>query len=490
MRLRAYQTAAITALRPAVHAHTRVILYSPTGSGKTECAIALIQAARAKGTRVLFVCHRVGLVAQASKRFSLAGLSHGIVQGANTDRLHEPILIASIQSLHKRGYPEVGLIVIDEAHTVAGSSQYLELLECYNAIPVVGLTATPFSTGLGREYPWGKPFGAIISAATIRELIDQDYLVDVEIYAPSTPDLSKVQIVAGDYNQTQLGDAVDQKNLIGDIVSHWQRLANDKPTVVFATNIAHSKHIAEQFNAAGIICEHIDCYTPDEDRAAILARVDSGATRVVTNVGVLAEGWDSPSVEVMICARPTRSLIRWIQMAGRILRPFPGKKVALILDHSGTAARLGFPTDDLPLELDDGKVKKTEAQETPERLPKVCPKCTKLKPVGVHICPSCGFVPERQSEVIVEVGELTKLAKLTKDQKQELYSSFLYIAQQKGYSHGWVSHTYKGKTGVWPKGLDNSPRAPTQEALNFVRHKMIKWAKRKNNESRADNAAV
>lgn len=96
----------------------------------------------------------------------------------------------------------------------------------------------------------------------------------------------------------------------------------------------------------------------------------------------------------MILARPTRSLIRYLQMVGRVLRPAPGKVRALLLDHSGSTVRLGHPCDDLPLELDDGKPKtagKQRERDTP--LPKPCPKCHFVKPPKIHVCPNCSFAP-------------------------------------------------------------------------------------------------
>lgn len=99
------------------------------------------------------------------------------------------------------------------------------------------------------------------------------------------------------------------------------RLSRGLPTVCFAANIAHLKHIVESFRAVGVAAEHADCYTSEEERIAILARVDSGETTIISNVGILCEGWDFPACRTLILARPTRSLVRYVQMAGRVLRP-------------------------------------------------------------------------------------------------------------------------------------------------------------------------
>lgn len=357
-----------------------------------------------------------------------------------------------------------------------------------NALPVIGLTATPFSRGLGQPYPelGGEPlFQSIVKAATIQELIGLGFLVDCAIYAPAEPDLSGVKLARNafgemDYSERDLAAAVDKPSLVGDILGHWKRLANDQPTVCFATSIAHSKHIVEAFNAAGVCAEHIDSYTPEEERSAILQRVESGQTRVVSNVGILAEGWDFPACEVMILARPTRSLIRWVQMAGRILRPYPGKERGIILDHSGSALRLGYPTDDLPLELCDGKPKQSKGSEKKPAGPKKCSSCSYVKPPRVHACPACGFAPERQDNTEVEDGELELVnRRAAKHEKQSAYSQLLYIEQKRHYRRGWAANQYRAKFGVWPRGLLDISITPSPETWSWVKSRMIRFAKSK-----------
>jgi len=485
--LRPYQKQAINDLRGALaEMLRRICLYSPTGSGKTEIAIAMILLALGKGKRVAFLVNRIELCVQASRRFHKAGIEHGVIQGDNSFNTGASVIIASIHSVARRGLPDVDLIIIDEAHSVPGSQAYRDLLFKLNNVPVIGLTATPFSRGMGKHFKElnGPLFEKLVPAATIRELIDLEHLVDVEVYAPSEPDLAAVKIVAGDYNETQLGEAVDKPELVGDIVAHWLKLAQGRPTVCFATSQAHSRHIVEQFGAAGVAAEHIDCYTDDDERQAILERVRTGQTTVISNVGILAEGWDFPACEVMILARPTRSLVRYIQMAGRILRPFPGKTRGLILDHSGTVARLGFPTDDLALELDDGKPKKSDTKEAErkEKLPKVCTACHFMKPAGVHACPSCGFAPERQNTVEVADGVLVKLERrkpIKKEAGQHIYSQLLGYAQEKGYQPGWAFHKYREFTGREARGLRQVSAAPTPEIRGWVKSRAIANAKRK-----------
>jgi superfamily II DNA or RNA helicase len=486
LTLRPYQALAVQNLRQSLAGGmVRQILCSPTGSGKTEIGMALVKGALAKRKRVAFLCNRVHLVEQTSRRFTKSGITHGIIQGSNTSRLYENVLVASIQTVARRGLPDVDLLIIDEAHTVAGSKEYRSVISAAKGIPVIGLSATPYTKGLGKYYVelGGALFEQMVVAATIPELIADGYLVDCDVYAPSEPDMAGIKQTRNafgemDYSDADVGRATDKPELIGDIVKHWFRLAKETPTVCFASNISHSKHIVEQFRAAGAPAEHIDCYTDDEERKAILARIESGETLIVSNVGILAEGWDFPACKTLILARPTRSLIRYIQMAGRVLRPHASKFRALILDHSGTVSRLGFPTDEFPLELDDGTPRKQAGQqkEQPEKLPKACPQCSYMK--TVHICPVCGFVPAIPHGVEVQEGELVLVKKKAqKVEKQALYSQLIAIAESKGYKEGWISHKYKEYFGVWPRGLENIAAEPTKEVTDFLKHLQIRHAK-------------
>lgn len=387
-------------------------------------AFQMILGALAKGKRVAFIANRKELVGQASRRLTRAGIPHGVVQAENSRNLDARVLVCSIDTLHRRGLPDdVGLILIDEAHAVAGSKKYRDLLFKLNLVPVVGLSATPFSPGLGKHCDElrGPLFQELVEATTIRELIDQDFLCDLDVFAPADPDLTGVKTQRGigcelDYNEAQLAAAVDKPALVGDIVSHWLRLAAGKPTVVFASNIAHSQHIVAEFQRAGVTAAHIDYHHDDDERAEILKGFNEGRFTVLSNSALLAEGWDAPHAEVMILARPTKSLIRYVQMVGRVLRPHPGKERALLLDHSGTVLRLGFATDNLPLELDNGNANKSgcRKEERKKSEPKRCPSCKYVRPAGVHECPKCGFKPQRQSDVEVVDGELVRLDRKTK----------------------------------------------------------------------------
>ena len=118
---------------------------------------------------------------------------------------------------------------------------------------------------------------------------------------------------------------MDRDNLVGDIVTHWHKYGEKRKTVCFAVNVAHSLHIRDEFIKSGVEAEHLDGTIPKPERDAVLARLASGETTLVTNCMVLTEGWDQPEVSCVILARPTRKMGLYRQMVGRVFRPAPGK---------------------------------------------------------------------------------------------------------------------------------------------------------------------
>ena len=492
--LRPYQHALVDTTRAALRAgKRRVMAYLPTGGGKTRVATAITQMTLAKSAgRVIVLADRKQLVHQFALALEEADLKVGVLQGDNTRDLDSRVIVASIDTVHARDciFDDVALFIIDEAHAVAGSEKYRNLLFRYSKVRTIGLSATPFARGLAKTYRelGGKPlFEELVVGATVQQLVDDRFLTGLEIYCPSAPDMTgaKVSRTAEgemDYRQSDIDEATDKPELVGDIITHWLKLAGGVKTIVFASSIAHSKHIVEQFQAVGVSAEHLDCYMDDETRKDILERFKAGAFTVLSNVALLSEGFDVPDTTCMILARPTKSLTRFLQMVGRVLRPAPGKKDALLLDHSGSVERLGHPFDDLPLELCDGNPNKSgrQAREKPE--PKPCPSCKFVKPAAVHECPKCHFAPERQNDLEVRDGELQRFDRkarrpATPDRKQHVYSQLLQVARNKNYLPGWVGRMYREMFGVWPRNMRDVPATPTGELLSWLKSQQIRFAK-------------
>lgn len=469
--LRDYQVKAITDTRQAyLQGKRSVMLQLPTGAGKSVIAGDMIQKALARGRRVCFVVDRLELINQMSEHLDALGIDHGVIQGQHERfRPSMAVQVASIQTLARRRVEGFDLYIYDEAHSFHTAHRRLMELHCGSKF--LGLSATPFTKGLGRH------FDVLVCGPSTRWLIEQGYLVPPVVYAPSEPDLTGVSVVAGEWKEDELAAACTP--IVGDIVATWLQKGEDRQTICFAVNRAHSDHIREQFEAVGVAAAHLDCYTPDEERRQIIEDFKSGAVRILCNVGILTKGFDAPIASCLIYARPVRSsLALYIQMGGRVLRPAPGKADAIILDHAGNTLRFGFLTDDLPRHLDKGeKAEKKEAQKK-EKQPVKCGHCFYVKPANVHQCPQCGHAPVKVNAIYTEPGQL-KLVTQTSD-KADLYARLKGYALAKGKSDGYIAHLFREFTGVWPNAYKHvTPIEPSPELLKKIQARNIRYAKGK-----------
>jgi len=475
MALRPYQEIAVRQVYAKLREGKKhVMLQMPTGSGKTHVAKAIIEHGIKHHRRILFIVDRLVLVEQTSESFDDQDIDHGVVQGDNLRFAPwKAIQVCSIQTLQNMTeWPEHDLAIVDEAHVMYTAMK--EYMENNPASPVVGLSATPFTTGLGLIYD------DLVVATTTSELIEAGWLCGYVAYGPPAPALKGVG-GGNDFNQKKLAEAVDTREVVGDVVSHWLELARGLKTIVFAVDIAHAKHLTAEFVMCGIRADYVCGYDDEERRTRVLGEFSNGELEVLINVEVLTKGYDQPDVVCLILARPTKSLMLHIQMMGRGLRTHSSKSNCLILDHGGNIERLGFPDDPLPTELCT-KVKgvsSKDRREKEEPKPKACPKCKFLKPAQVHTCPSCGFTPERQADVKHTSTKLERLKKSTIDDKQSIYSQFLHYADQRGYTDGWAAHKYRAFYGVWPRGLSKDRKEPTSVVRGFITSENIRWAKRR-----------
>ena len=453
--LRPYQDDSIEQIRGAIRrGKRRVLLVVPTGGGKTLTAASMISSALARGKRSQFVAHRKELIDQTVNSFTRLGItSIGVVRSGDKRRdSSQPIQISSIQTLANRTQPDFDLVFIDEAHRSSAQSYVTHIFERHAKAVIIGLTATPIR---GDGKPLGAQFDELVVGAKYSQLIADGFLCEPRGYStPLLPDLSTVRTTAGEYNQKDLEEAVNRGALIGDLYTQWAKHPPAR-TVAFAVSVAHSQAIVARFREAGVRAEHLDGTTPEAEREAILARLASGETTLVSNVGVLCEGWDLPACKRLILARPTKSRGLYMQMAGRILRPYEGE-TPIIIDHGGNWDRFGAPHRDYPWSLTAKQSDRTGI--APSR---VCPECMAHILASYTICPLCGVVqptpvaPERDPALDVPVdlalrslcpiddiqGDAEKLAKFRAIYRQ---------ARARGWMPGAVRHRYRELLGEEP----------------------------------------
>jgi superfamily II DNA or RNA helicase len=289
--------------------------------------------------------------------------------------------------------------------------------------------------------------------------------------------------VAGDYHERELADVMDRPELTADVVETWLKLGEARRTLCFAVNRAHARSLEQQFEKAGVSVAYVDAFTSREERNRIGEALAARRIQVVVNIATLTTGIDWP-VECLILARPTKSEILFVQIVGRALRQAPGKIDALILDHSDTTLRLGFPDSIHHDVLDDGKPHATSARAAREKtppLPKECPSCHYVKAAGVHKCPACGFEPMHREDIATRDGHLEQITggklEITREAKQRFWSGLRWYVVNKGKGEGWAAHRYRDKFGVWPRGLSDVARQPDVQVRNWVKAGAIAYAK-------------
>lgn len=384
MELRPYQQAAIDSILSAEkNGITKQLIVIPTGGGKTVI-FASIPKIRDNSLPMLVLAHREELLTQAKDKLLAINpdLKIEIEQGENHASTGCDVVVASVPTIGRANSTRINkfdpkyfrTIVIDEAHHSAAST-YKNVLEHFQPELLVGVTATPQR---GDNVRLTDVFEEVTYYITIEELIRDGYLCNLSGYrVRSDSDITGVSTNAGDYAAGELEEAVNIHERNELIVRAYKELAGDRKTIVFCAGVQHAYDLAAEFFKAGIPSQALVGETTPERRQKVLNSFHTGETRILTNVGVLTEGFDEPSVECIIFARPTRSNLLYTQCVGRGTRLFEGKYTCLVIDIAdiskgkkplGLPTLLGLPPD---FDLDGGDL--LEAAEAFSDLEKKAP---------------------------------------------------------------------------------------------------------------------
>ena len=483
--LRSHQSEVIQKLNEGFKEHARQILCAVTGFGKTECAMAIMQQAASEGKRVAMVLDRIVLVDQTSKRLAKYKISHGVMQSGHwNNRPYERIQICSSQTLARRKFPDIDMLIIDECHVMYKST--VDFIKENPQIKVVGLTATPFTSGLGNIYT------NVIGAAPMKELVEEGWVVPLKVYIAKEIDMTGAKLIAGEWSQAEATSRGIQ--ITGDIVAEWVKKTYEiygKPmkTIVFCAGVEHGKELVTQFKAAGYNFVSIS-YKEDDDfkRDTIedFSKPDTDIHGLIAT-DILTRGFDVSDVCIGISARPfSKSFSSHVQQIGRILRPHEGKDFGVLLDHSGNFLRFRDDWESLyhdgVTELKTGgEVTKREPTEREKKAAK-CPACAALWTSSNNTCSSCGHVRQALSSIISIAGTLEELDKANKKlqiQNTHFYSELVYYGRMKGYKEGWAAIKYREKFDTYPNGLKVEPRPPSQQTLSWIKSRMIAYSKSK-----------
>jgi len=481
--LRGYQRDMVAAVAAAIARFRRILLQAPTGAGKTTIFAIITAAAMLAGLRVLILATRTRLVRQIHERLDEFDVAHGVIAAAmpGFTRWSSPVQVASVDTLYRRAIagakmplPIANVVIFDEAHLALGASRQA-LLDSYPHAVILGVTATPAKTS---GATLRDQFDTLVMGPSVTELIQEKFLCSPRIFAKPVMTASELKNIrtdskTGDFATGELSAMMSRPKLVGDVVTNWLRIANGKRTLVFACDKGHGAELVQQFRQAGIPCEQLTDSDDENTREEAISRLESGATLVLVNCFLLSYGIDIPLVDCVVLARPTRSVVLYLQAVGRAMRPAPGKDHMILIDHGRVVDSLGLPTYDRDWSLDGGNVNQqaklvSERQSSEER-PVTCGECGCMweRSHEGSNCPNCGWTPApKRKPVQTSDADLTEVsAKMDADaeaMERFFREASSWYAQR--WPDRWQAKPNSGRYWAWVKTREKFKR-PEDERI-------------------------
>lgn len=343
------------------------LLYQmPTGTGKTrlftsiirDITLSSLKENRRKG--ILIIAHRTELIEQIDESLNKYRIPHGIIAGAFKEKrdLFFPVQVASIQTITHPSNRQLAnafnaeYIIIDEAHHAIAKS-YRKLWSYYPDSKKLGVTATPWRMD---GHGFRGIFDTLILSMPIKEFLKKGWLAPYKYYSVPLDSSIRNKIEAirdfgidGDYKTNILEEVVNTGRIRSQLLESYFQFVSGKKGIIYSISRKHSKSICTQFLEAGIKIADIDSETPTQVRKKLVQDFKNGDLDIIVNVDIFSEGFDCPDLDFVQLARPTRSLVKYIQQIGRGLRR-NGDKQCLILDNVGMYSKFGLPDDERPWE--------------------------------------------------------------------------------------------------------------------------------------------
>jgi len=488
MRLREHQQAALDGVKAAFRSgKKRVLLSAPCSFGKTHTAAAILKSCQDKGKRGIFYVDRLKLLDQTFSVFDAWGIKYGVIQGDCMPEPWYPIQIASIQTVTRRKITaqDYDLAIVDECHVIWKT--IVQQMEPASAPVFIGLTATPYTKGLGNIWQ------DMIQSVSQETLLERGYLAPVHYYGGvsiDTKGVRKRKIATGthDYHPDDIAARSENNaELTGDIIRNWLEHGENAQTIAFCPSIKMSKGLVYEFQQNGIPAAHIDGYTELPERKRLFAAHESGEIKILSCSRLLGVGYDSPKTRVLIDCFPTKSPTVFQQRAGRIQRTHPDKPYAIYLDHARNVHTFGMAHLMEPESLCQKEHKFSEAnqitkKEKKETVIKDCPECGKVMQ-GLRC--ACGYeyliidIPKSDCTILTR---MEKTEPPSKETKRQWFIELTLLGIRRGYKKGWAAHQYKKKFGVWPRGFDTEKIdwdtiEISKNVENFAKSRQIAFAR-------------
>ena len=425
LKLRPYQEKVKAGIIDAWTRVRSVLAVMPTGAGKTITFSSIV--ADHKGAACIVV-HRREILSQISQAVALvsqdlaaSGRMHRIVAPSSTvamirrkhlDRFGKSFIdpqaqvgVASVQTLtsaattkdkHLQAWlQQVTLAVFDEGHHYVETGFWAKAVNMFHRAKLLFVTATPErADGTGLAKGEGGFAEEMVEGPTVRQLIKWGNLCDYVYYAPDSDfDPTDIKLTSqGDFNAQAMRSRVVDSHLVGDLLLHYQTFAAGTQAICFMESVASCEEVAAQFNAAGIKALALSGGTDEHERERALQAFERGDVKLLVNVGLFDEGFDVPACTTALIGCATMSLIKYMQMVGRVLRPAAGKDKAIIIDPVRNWERHGQVRWDRVWSLKGRGETDREDSDRPKQ--RVCLGCSQPYEAFRRACPYCGTVPE------------------------------------------------------------------------------------------------
>lgn len=496
IRLRDYQSDALEGLRHHLRAgKRRLMLYAPTGAGKTEIAMAMLEAAKSRGNRSAFICDLQTLVRQTSERLWTHGIYHGVIMSDETKARNAEVVVCSAQTLERSGlWPDVDLVIVDEAHT--RRKKVVDWVKNRQGV-TIGLSATPWATDLTDVYE------GLVSVISTDKLLAEGYLAPIRVCLGTAMDMTGAETSGGEWT----GGAVERRGirLVGDVVENWitqtrKFFGGPVKTLVFSGTVKHGEALVKQFTEAGFQFRQISYRSRDAgERIKMVNDFREGKIHGLISCEALAKGFDVPDVMALVDCRPyKKSLAAHIQKIGRLMRAAPGKEFGLLLDHTDDPGNwLGFHDATRAVfaegvhELAGEEKRKPKRAERRDRT-RICRECQMVAPEkSGDNCPYCGAdYPRRRPLVVTTLsGNLIEVPGLNgalSDFSGDIWVEICLHAairhpDDDQRAHRFANAQFRSITGRWPPkgtGFQRSKlpdRNPDKRVAGQIERNFRKW---------------
>jgi DNA repair protein RadD len=521
MQLRPYQQEASDSVIDYLDSSTggeHPIIALPTGSGKTPVLCDIVDQILSEypEEEIIVLSHVKEILEQDYNALCgfFDGIEIGLYSAGLSSRTKKRVTVAGIQSVYQKIdlFKDTGIILIDECHLISPEEESMYRSFFHNLgedVMYIGLTATPYRLGQGYLHQ-GKNalFTEIICDYTTMDkfnfLIDEGYLS--MLYVKSTIfklDTTGIKKQGGDFSQKDLSKKLDRIEITSSAIAETLHYGKKyKRWIVFAIDIEHAKHIAEELNKNGIrtACVHSKM-GDDESRDLIIKQFRAGEYRCIVNVDILTTGFDVPDIDMIVLLRPTQSPVFHSQSIGRGLRVVYAsgmpistkderlaaikasvKKHCFVLDFAGNTARLG-PVNDIQIKTPKEKGKGGGG----DPIVKICPNCDLLCHTTVKFCPACNWKFDFKQKItasaeaqlnILRREQGVRLAEIEKASRESLKKVKAWVPVS---DVQYAIHEKPGKPSslkvTYTAGIQQFQEWITLDHSGFNRSRSLNWVK-------------